>query len=400
MELVKYKSWYKDFEVIIVIISVFLMNYTIALAQLTQFTNDTYSYYHLQWSPDGTNIACVSDRGGKDGIWLIPVSGDTPSQLNLGSNYSGDFYLAWSPDGSTIAFDAYGSNSSSEIWTVPASGGNSFQVTNYSGGDYMPSWTPDGSNIVFLHNGSIYKISKTGSNLTHIYSNTSGIWHFFASPDGSRILFTKNDNNNFNIWTVSADGTNPVQITTNGALDDRAQWSPNSEWLAFDSERSGNRDIWIIPSTGGTAIQVTQNPAFDSCPTWSPDGTRIAFSSERGGNSNIWIVDVSSIVTNTPINDVEKNPDNFNLMQNYPNPFNPSTKIKYYLPSAENVLLEVYDLAGRHIKTLVNQHQTPGNYLITWDSTNSMGLPAASGIYFYKIKFGTIEKIKRMLLIR
>ena len=74
-------------------------------------------------------------------------------------------------------------------------------------------------------------------------------------------------------------------------------------------------------------------------------------------------------------------PLKYTLSQNYPNPFNPVTTIRYDLKSKSNVQLTIYDLAGRAIKTLVNQTQNAGRHVVEFDAS---GL--SSGIYVYHIK--------------
>lgn len=109
-------------------------------------------------------------------------------------------------------------------------------------------------------------------------------------------------------------------------------------------------------------------------------------------------------------------PDNFKLLQNYPNPFNPSTTIKYSIPFVDrmasfdqvnnievsqsgdwlyNVTLKVYDVLGKEVATLVNEHQPPGNYSIQFD-----GYSLSSGIYFYTLQAGKFMDSKKMVLLR
>jgi hypothetical protein len=85
----------------------------------------------------------------------------------------------------------------------------------------------------------------------------------------------------------------------------------------------------------------------------------------------------------------------FNLEQNYPNPFNPSTSIQYAISSRQFVSLNVYDVLGNEIATLVNEELPSGNYEVEFDGT---GLP--SGIYFYKLKAGGYVETKKMVLIK
>jgi len=91
-------------------------------------------------------------------------------------------------------------------------------------------------------------------------------------------------------------------------------------------------------------------------------------------------------------------PKTFDMSQNYPNPFNPSTKINYQIPKDAFVKINVYDIVGRLITTLVNTQQTAGYYTVEFNSTLSSG--AASGIYFYRIEAADFVSTKRMVLVK
>jgi N-acetylneuraminic acid mutarotase len=88
-------------------------------------------------------------------------------------------------------------------------------------------------------------------------------------------------------------------------------------------------------------------------------------------------------------------PKTFLLEQNYPNPFNPSTTIRYQLPVASEVKLEVYDVLGKKIATLVNERQSAGSYQVVW---NASGL--SSGTYFYRLQAGTFVETKKMIMVK
>ena len=81
-------------------------------------------------------------------------------------------------------------------------------------------------------------------------------------------------------------------------------------------------------------------------------------------------------------------PAEFELAQNYPNPFNPETTIKYELPKQAKVKLDIYDLMGKHVRTLVQQDQPAGRYTITCDGRNEQGEAIASGVYLYQLRVG------------
>jgi photosystem II stability/assembly factor-like uncharacterized protein len=94
-------------------------------------------------------------------------------------------------------------------------------------------------------------------------------------------------------------------------------------------------------------------------------------------------------------------PEKFELSQNYPNPFNPSTKIRFDIGKTENgkqktvTKLMIFDITGREIATLVNEHLQPGSYEVTFD-----GSKLTSGVYYYRIKTNSFTDTKRMVLIK
>ena len=93
-------------------------------------------------------------------------------------------------------------------------------------------------------------------------------------------------------------------------------------------------------------------------------------------------------------------PDHFNLKQNFPNPFNPETKIIYDLAQGANVILEIYNLLGQRIVTLVNKHQGIGRYEVIWDGKNDLGENVPSGVYLYRMLARDEVFIRKMILTR
>jgi methionine-rich copper-binding protein CopC len=93
-------------------------------------------------------------------------------------------------------------------------------------------------------------------------------------------------------------------------------------------------------------------------------------------------------------------PDEFGLHQNAPNPFNPTTMILYDLPKATNVRMEVYNLLGQNVKTLVNSFQEAGTQSVIWDGTDNDGYQVASGMYFYRIEADDFQATKKMMMLK
>lgn len=88
-------------------------------------------------------------------------------------------------------------------------------------------------------------------------------------------------------------------------------------------------------------------------------------------------------------------PKEYKLYQNYPNPFNPSTKIDYAISKSGFVSLKVYDILGREISTVVNEHKDAGYYSVTFD-----GSQLSSGVYFYRLESNGFSDTKRMIIMK
>ena len=93
--------------------------------------------------------------------------------------------------------------------------------------------------------------------------------------------------------------------------------------------------------------------------------------------------------------DINGMPTKYNLNQNFPNPFNPTTTISYSIPKECFVIVKVYDLLGREVKSLVNEEKIAGNYSVQFNG-NSL----VSGIYFYKLQAGNFIQTKKMVLLK
>jgi hypothetical protein len=93
-------------------------------------------------------------------------------------------------------------------------------------------------------------------------------------------------------------------------------------------------------------------------------------------------------------------PTVYALEQNYPNPFNPSTQIRYNLPEESYVNINIYDLMGRNIKSLVNTQQDAGYRIIQWNATDDLGQPVSAGMYIYTIQAGEFRQTRKMVLLK
>ncbi|MBI4536078.1 MAG: T9SS type A sorting domain-containing protein [Ignavibacteriae bacterium] len=93
-------------------------------------------------------------------------------------------------------------------------------------------------------------------------------------------------------------------------------------------------------------------------------------------------------------------PAEFALHQNYPNPFNPSTRISFALPKQENARLQIFDMLGRLVNTLVDENLDAGTYDVTWNGTDRTGASVASGVYLYRLETSSFASVRKMLLVK
>jgi hypothetical protein len=93
-------------------------------------------------------------------------------------------------------------------------------------------------------------------------------------------------------------------------------------------------------------------------------------------------------------------PHEITLYQNYPNPFNANTKISFVIPVASNVTVNIFDMLGRRVRTLLDNQLQAGEYSVAWDGRSNSGEPMSSGVYFYNIKTTGFEESKKMVILK
>jgi photosystem II stability/assembly factor-like uncharacterized protein len=116
---------------------------------------------------------------------------------------------------------------------------------------------------------------------------------------------------------------------------------------------------------------------------------------------SMYTLDLSTLVeVDEPITQNNKLPSSPILAQNYPNPFNPQTSMEFVLPASKNVMLNIYNLNGQRIRTLVNEPRQAGRHVVHWNGLDEAGREAASGSYLYRLQVGTWVRQKKMTLVR
>ena len=189
-------------------------------------------------------------------------------------------------------------------------------------------------------------------------------------------LFLRNDGTNATAMNIAAEVSTSDTNVTN---------------IKFNNRDFGNIGPGQIKSAANYLIETQSNPdTVDFVINILSEGWRF------------WS---DSITVELPvgISDNETNiPLEYALAQNYPNPFNPATNIEFSIPKTEFVTLKVYNILGEEVATLVSERLAAGSYKYDWPARSSGGDAGslASGVYFYKIKAGAFQQIRKMVLIK
>ncbi|MBN1780309.1 T9SS type A sorting domain-containing protein, partial [bacterium] len=178
----------------------------------------------------------------------------------------------------------------------------------------------------------------------------------------------------------------------------------NTQYLLRTSVQ-GEEGGTVVP---GDSVWVDEGETVEVTAVHDADGGYV-FSHWTGdieSNENPLIVNMDSPITIEAVFEsatsveAENMPLTYGLYQNYPNPFNPSTRIAYDIPETGLVRLEVFDLMGRKVCTLVNDMRQPGSYQAVWNGLDDRGLQAASGTYVYVMRCGDYQKRMKAVFLK
>ncbi len=155
----------------------------------------------------------------------------------------------------------------------------------------------------------------------------------------------------------------------------------------FDTTIAGITDTTVTVDLNGRLISNAQY-------LWSvfvSDGTVMTLSSDTFAFRTPYVIGIA--------NPAEL-PKAFSLAQNYPNPFNPATTIHFELPKQARVRLNIYNIQGQLVRTLVNGQSAAGRYHVIWDGRSDRGQTVSSGIYIYRIQAGDFVRTRKMMLLK
>jgi dipeptidyl aminopeptidase/acylaminoacyl peptidase len=252
-----------------------------------------------QISPDGRAVVYTVGATDMDtnriahNIWIVSTAaGSQPRQLTQTGH---DTRPQWSPDGKTIAFLS-GREGATEVYVMPAQGGNAKKITSLSTGADNEKWSPDGRWVAFTSsvfpdcaddacNRARDDAAEKSKVKARVYEHLL-YRHWVHWSDGKRS----------HLFLVDANGGAPRDVTPHADYDvppdERGDandfaFSPDSKEICFTAVTdrpeaiSTNGDLFLVPTSGGEPNRITSNPGFDGHPAYSPDGRFIAYHSQK-----------------------------------------------------------------------------------------------------------------------
>lgn len=255
----------------------------------------------------------------------------------------------------------------------------------------------DVSNIRFIRgklyainneNNKLYEVSQFDAmareiaDLSSLESKSAG---FTFAADGNVYLLKNVDESRSELWKFDKFPSSQLSLVTEvSALDKLESLTAHPNGKLYAADRKNFYEINLAEKTVG----ILENHIVEA------GGLDFDFNTERHEEpvNTLGFIPLNGLTDVKPFSGI---PDTYSLAQNYPNPFNPNTNIRYSLPEAGFVRLNIYNSLGEIVKTLVNENLDAGTYETVFDAS---GLP--SGIYIYKLEAGNFTSSYKMILMK
>jgi serine/threonine-protein kinase len=223
-------------------------------------------------------------RGGLDEILVTAdMKGTVSPPIARPAGYGS---VRYSPDGKRIAMSIVGTTTT-DVWLYDVATGTNTRLTTEGATNDRPEWSPDGSRVLFRtdrNNEGNFSIwwqpsDKTGKAepLIQPPNAADAVYEASISPDGQSLIFRTGTTGGANIWYRGMQGdTSRKEVSATPFDEWAARLSPNGKWVAYVSDESGPYQIYVRPFPGtGPRVQVSKNGGED--PLWSTDGSRIIY---------------------------------------------------------------------------------------------------------------------------
>lgn len=303
---------------------------------------------------------------------------------------------------------------------------NSYRITDgYDTNGLWVSWSDEEwTNSQWVNNIiETYTYNASGKMLSALQEQwTDGQWMYTWCDS---LTYNANGQLVIGLWEEWANGqwvrddSSMYTYDANGrTLTELNKYWMNSQWVKHDSatyyyDANGNTltelyeewmggewmNGWRYTYTyGSNGLRTTGKYEVWQDSLWTPADEDLDFSDSTGNYfdySASYVSVTYELITTGVVTSNAGIPSRYSLSQNYPNPFNPTTTISFSLPTKSFVSMEVFDLLGRKVTTLVSDELPAGNYSRQWNAANM-----SSGVYFYRLQAGTYSETMKLLLLR
>lgn len=262
------------------------------------------------------NITFESDRDGNREIYSMHADGS--GQVNLTNDPADDYDPVWSPDGTQIAFVSNrsdGDEGGLHIFAMNADGSNLTRISD-QGDSQFPDWSPEGDKIAYSGQGDIYVVNLADGTETNMTNSPENDEQPRFSPDGQRILWLKGDGENMQIFTMDLGGGNMVQVTSAG-IPRGAEWTVDGRiFTVWEGQPEGICFNCVVTADGKVVIDAGGKGTIQQfLPFWMDDGLRVEMNSadiRDTGREDIFVLsesfpDLFMFLTNDAGNN--RNPD-------------------------------------------------------------------------------------------
>lgn len=245
------------------------------------------------------NYALISNREGNLDLYISAIKNGL---MNVTNDKYTDYGLNWSPDGKFLLF-AKQINKHYDLFLYNTESKITEQLTNDSLDQTGPTFSPDGKHICFVSNkdhklNEIYMMNMATGKVKRITSNDRMDGSPTFHPDGKRIFYASfmdrdslNSITNSEIFVTDTSGSFHTRLTNRKGNDGALDVSPNGKMIACHYFLNGKADIFVIDINGNNIKQLTTDTLDNRWPRWTPNGKQIAYTRVEKNNSDIWIMD-------------------------------------------------------------------------------------------------------------
>lgn len=314
----------------------------------------------------GDMVYCISgaSSGYAQQIWQFDPGGsilamDRIADIN-DDGYDDVIAGSWDINNRIYALSGHSSGNADTIWTSSV-GAHVMKVVTCD--DLNSDSYPD----ILIASWSSYAEAISGR-------DGSSIWRFFCGDMVWAIY-----------WTYD--------VTGDGVVDVAAGSFTGSVYLI---DGVSGALIWQSPSE---AKIFTVRPIKDV----NGDGYDDIIAGQQmlnGTGGRFFVISGGTVEPTSTGEEIAEIPQNYELLSNYPNPFNSKTVISFVLPAATDTRIDIFNIAGQQLRHLVNGYLQAGRHTVTWDSRDDYGNEVATGVYFYRLDAGEVQKSQKMTLLK